>query len=144
MGPQDVVRTSVAIQNLPMFLQPCHTTKPIRLVVFFPVCMVVPDLMQICMIMLFSEGFESATVLGKKMTTLYGLAKEQLSKQYHYDWGLRALKSASDLKILINAVADDSSQLVHSDRKILTHVEKDQDRLYQQVVLQNRLLTGVP
>ena len=60
---------------------------------FRPVTMVVPDLMQICMIMLFSEGFEAAAVLGKKMTTLYGLAKEQLSKQYHYDWGLRALKS---------------------------------------------------
>lgn len=60
---------------------------------FRPVTMVVPDLMQICMIMLFSEGFEGAGVLGKKMTTLYGLAKEQLSKQFHYDWGLRALKS---------------------------------------------------
>ena len=60
---------------------------------FRPVTMVVPDLLQICMIMLFSEGFEEAFVLGKKMTTLYKLAKEQLSKQYHYDWGLRALKS---------------------------------------------------
>jgi dynein heavy chain len=60
---------------------------------FRPVTMVVPDLLQICMIMLFSEGFEDAFILGKKMTTLYKLAKEQLSKQYHYDWGLRALKS---------------------------------------------------
>lgn len=55
--------------------------------------MVVPDLEQICEIMLFSEGFDTAKVLAKKMTVLYGLAKEQLSKQYHYDFGLRALKS---------------------------------------------------
>jgi dynein heavy chain len=60
---------------------------------FRPVTMIVPDLLQICEIMLFSEGFEAARVLAKKMTTLYRLAKEQLSKQYHYDFGMRALKS---------------------------------------------------
>jgi len=55
--------------------------------------MIVPDLLQICQIWLFSEGFEAAELLGKKMTVLYGLAEGQLSKQYHYDFGLRALKS---------------------------------------------------
>jgi dynein heavy chain len=60
---------------------------------FRPVTMCVPDMEQICEIMLFSEGFEGARVLAKKMTTLYKLAREQLSKQYHYDFGLRALKS---------------------------------------------------
>ena len=60
---------------------------------FRPVTMIVPDLMQICEIMLFSEGFNAAKNLAKKMTVLYKLAKEQLSKQYHYDFGLRALKS---------------------------------------------------
>ena len=43
--------------------------------------------------MLFSEGFEGAKVLAKKMTVLYKLSKEQLSKQFHYDFGLRSLKS---------------------------------------------------
>jgi len=43
--------------------------------------------------MLLSEGFDQARILAKKMVTLYMLAKEQLSKQFHYDWGLRALKS---------------------------------------------------
>ena len=54
---------------------------------------VVPDLEQICEIMLFSEGFDSAKLLAKKMTVLYKLSREQLSKQHHYDFGLRALKS---------------------------------------------------
>lgn len=60
---------------------------------FRPVTMIVPDLLQICEIMLFSEGFEGAKMLAKKMTVLYKLSQEQLSKQYHYDFGLRALKS---------------------------------------------------
>ncbi|PNH08033.1 Dynein-1-alpha heavy chain, flagellar inner arm I1 complex [Tetrabaena socialis] len=60
---------------------------------FRPVTMVVPDLEQICEIMLFSEGFDSAKMLAKKMTVLYKLSREQLSKQHHYDFGLRALKS---------------------------------------------------
>ncbi|XP_068162278.1 dynein axonemal heavy chain 10 [Antennarius striatus] len=60
---------------------------------FRPVVCIVPDLQQICEIMLFSEGFLNAKVLAKKMTVLYKLAREQLSKQSHYDFGLRALKS---------------------------------------------------
>ena len=60
---------------------------------FRPVVMVVPDLAMICENMLMSEGFGKAKGLAKKMTVLYKLAKEQLSKQYHYDFGLRALKS---------------------------------------------------
>ncbi|XP_055003053.1 dynein axonemal heavy chain 10 [Sorex araneus] len=60
---------------------------------FRPVVVIVPDLQQICEIMLFSEGFLGAKALAKKMTVLYKLAREQLSKQNHYDFGLRALKS---------------------------------------------------
>jgi dynein heavy chain len=60
---------------------------------FRPVTMVVPDTNIICEIMLMSEGFNEARTLAKKMNVLYKLAKEQLSKQFHYDFGLRALKS---------------------------------------------------
>ena len=42
---------------------------------FRPIAMIVPDLQQICEIMLFSEGFNTAKVLAKKMTVLYKLAK---------------------------------------------------------------------
>ena len=60
---------------------------------FRPVVMVVPELLMICENILMSQGFESAKVLAKKMTVLYKLADAQLSRQAHYDFGLRALKS---------------------------------------------------
>uniref|UniRef100_A0A8D2ZL57 Uncharacterized protein n=1 Tax=Scophthalmus maximus TaxID=52904 RepID=A0A8D2ZL57_SCOMX len=60
---------------------------------FRPCAMVVPDFELICEIMLVAEGFLSARVLARKFITLYTLCKELLSKQDHYDWGLRAIKS---------------------------------------------------
>ncbi|XP_032902051.1 dynein heavy chain 11, axonemal [Amblyraja radiata] len=60
---------------------------------FRPCAMVVPDIELICEIMLVAEGFLDAKLLARKFITLYTLCKELLSKQDHYDWGLRAVKS---------------------------------------------------
>ncbi|KAF4517247.1 hypothetical protein B566_EDAN011631, partial [Ephemera danica] len=60
---------------------------------FRPCAMVVPDFELICEIMLVAEGFQEARVLARKFITLYSLCRELLSKQDHYDWGLRAIKS---------------------------------------------------
>ena len=62
-------------------------------VLFRPCAMCVPDLRLICEIMLVAEGFMEARPLSRKFITLYKLCKELLSKQDHYDWGLRAIKS---------------------------------------------------
>ncbi|KAI8425213.1 hypothetical protein MSG28_007028, partial [Choristoneura fumiferana] len=60
---------------------------------FRPCAMVVPDFELICEIMLVAEGFQEARLLARKFITLYTLCRELLSKQDHYDWGLRAIKS---------------------------------------------------
>lgn len=71
-----------------------RTELPENLKALFRSCaMVVPDIVKICENMLMAEGFSTAEDLSKKFMTLYQLAKSLLSKQIHYDWGLRAVKS---------------------------------------------------
>jgi dynein heavy chain len=71
-----------------------RTELPENLKALFRSCaMVVPDIVLICENMLMSEGFATAKDLSKKFMCLYDLAKSLLSKQIHYDWGLRAVKS---------------------------------------------------
>lgn len=71
-----------------------RTELPENLKVLFRSCaMIRPDLKLICENMLMSEGFQGARILAIKFVTLYELSSELLSKQAHYDWGLRAVKS---------------------------------------------------
>jgi len=62
-------------------------------VLFRPVTVMVPDLQMIIENFLMAEGYTDALTLAKKFYTLYRLLADLLSKQLHYDWGLRAIKS---------------------------------------------------
>lgn len=53
--------------------------------------MIVPDTNLIAEIVLFGEGFDDTRTLARKVDTLYALSKQQLSKQDHYDFGLRSM-----------------------------------------------------
>ena len=70
-----------------------RTELPENLKALFRGCaMVVPDFEAIIEIELSAEGFIEAKTLAHKFYTLFNLSKELLSKQTHYDWGLRAIK----------------------------------------------------
>ncbi|NWH43496.1 DYHC2 protein, partial [Fregata magnificens] len=60
---------------------------------FRPVAMTHPDNELIAEVILYSEGFKDAKILGRKLVAIFNLARELLTPQQHYDWGLRALKT---------------------------------------------------
>ncbi|XP_036005544.1 cytoplasmic dynein 2 heavy chain 1 isoform X1 [Fundulus heteroclitus] len=60
---------------------------------FRPVAMSRPDNELIAEVILYSEGFKNGEALGRKLVAIFNLARELLTPQQHYDWGLRALKT---------------------------------------------------
>ncbi|XP_025195967.1 dynein heavy chain 2, axonemal [Melanaphis sacchari] len=60
---------------------------------FRAISMMVPDSKLIAEIMLFGEGFRETRILSNKVYILFVLCKQKLSKQDHYEFGLRGLVS---------------------------------------------------
>ncbi|CAF1548071.1 unnamed protein product [Rotaria magnacalcarata] len=81
---------------------------------FRPVVVIVPDMQYIGEIKLFANGFIHAKILAKKMVTLYRYASELLSKQYHYDWGLRSFKAVLSMTGYLKrtSMKDDLEEIV--------------------------------
>jgi len=77
---------------------------------FRPVAMMIPDYSLIAEIMLFSEGFQNAKLLSQKMVHMFKLSSEQLSKQKHYDFGMRAVKAVLNMAGLIRRSEPDTPE----------------------------------
>ncbi|KAA0178390.1 hypothetical protein FNF27_00239 [Cafeteria roenbergensis] len=87
---------------------------------FRPVAMMVPDMQLIAEVMLAAEGFEDALPLAEKTVTLYDLMVQQLSKQSHYDYGLRSLRG-----VLVCAGALKRDNPKHDEELIVLRAIRD-------------------
>ena len=101
-----------------------RTELPENLKALFRSCaMIRPDMKLIQENMLMAEGFQTARVLAIKFNTLYDLSAALLSKQPHYDWGLRSVKSvlrvAGSMK-RANPTLDESQVLMRALRDFNT------------------------
>ena len=107
---------------------------------FRPVIMVTPDIRKIAENVLLSEGFLNSKSLARKIVTLYQYAKDHLTKQYHYDFGLRSMKAvlimagqlkccdsdAEEALILMRALRDaNTPKLVHEDVPLFLDLIRD-------------------
>eukprot|EP01042_Synura_sphagnicola_P000546 gene546-588_t len=100
-----------------------------------PVAMMAPDLTMIAEVMLASEGFNEARVMAKKTVTLYSLMVQQLSKQDHYDYGLRNLKAvlnmAGQLKRNDNTLSEEMILMRALRDMNLPKFIRDDERLFR-------------
>jgi len=109
---------------------------------FRPCAMMVPDYALIAEIRLFSVGFSQARQHARKVVQVLRLSSEQLSKQKHYDYGMRAVNSTlqkagivraklasagwSEEQIILRSIHDvNISKFVSSDLSLFSGITRD-------------------
>ena len=80
------------------------STLPLKIpdnfrVLFRSIAMMNPDTTLITEVCLSAKGFVTARSLARKVTSIFSICQNTLSKQPHYEFGLRSIKSVIDLSI---------------------------------------------
>jgi dynein heavy chain len=109
-------------------------------VLFRSIAMMNPDATVITQVCLSAKGFTTAHNLARKVTSMFNICQNTLSKQPHYEFGLRSIKSVIDLSIQFkheNREAEEMeiifnafhrlkfSELLPEDQKIFMEIAAD-------------------
>eukprot|EP00917_Polyrhabdina_sp_WS-2016_P007442 GHVP01016658.1.p1 GENE.GHVP01016658.1~~GHVP01016658.1.p1 ORF type:complete len:4656 (-),score=837.71 GHVP01016658.1:4666-18633(-) len=88
---------------------------------FREIAMIVPDKVNITEVLLLGQGFKTAHMLASKVVALFDLCEQQLSKQQHYAFGLRSLKSvfSSAGNLQREAIAEGQSPTPENELSVL-------------------------
>ena len=101
---------------------------------FRSVAMSKPDKELIAEVMLYSQGFKQAKQLSKQSVPFFDACSAQLSKQAHYDFGLRALKS-----VLVSSGSLKRTRLITNGES-----PADEEELEPQIIVQSIRETIAP
>lgn len=85
-------RVGVFITNNPGYAGRTELPENLK-ALFRPVSMVAPDSTLIAEVVFFSCGFQTASMLAQKVVNVFETAATLLSRQKHYDFGLRSIKT---------------------------------------------------
>ncbi|KAI9679439.1 MAG: hypothetical protein M1817_005461 [Caeruleum heppii] len=96
---------------------------------FRSVAMSKPDKELIAEVMLYSQGFKQAKQLSKQTVPFFDQCSKRLSKQAHYDFGLRALKS-----VLVSSGSLKRSRLMEADGLVGSQEEEIEPRIIVQSI----------
>ncbi|KAF2742258.1 cytoplasmic dynein-like protein 1 heavy chain 1 [Sporormia fimetaria CBS 119925] len=101
---------------------------------FRSIAMSKPDKELIAEVMLYSQGFSRAKELSKQVVPFFDSCSATLSKEAHYDFGLRALKS-----VLVSSGGLKRARIAHSDSSTA-----DEEVMEPQIIVQSLRETMAP